>query len=79
MQVLLRARYGVVQCRQLEAKHGDVVLAVVNGEFTLKRYHKTNGTIMLMAENPAYAPIEFVEGDEMQIWGVVKHSIRNHG
>jgi DNA polymerase V len=67
----------IIVDRALEAKHGDVVLAVVNGEFTLKRYHATNGTVMLMAENPAYAPIEFVEGDEMQIWGVVKHSIRN--
>jgi DNA polymerase V len=67
----------IIVDRALDPKHGDVVLAVVNGEFTLKRYHNREGTILLKAENPNYPPIAFVEGDEMQIWGVVKHSIRN--
>lgn len=67
----------IVVDRSLEVKHGHIVLAVVNGEFTLKRYHQINGKILLNAENPAYDPIEFTEGDEMQIWGVVKNSIRD--
>lgn len=67
----------IVVDKSLEPKHGDVVLAIVNNEFTLKRYSNVKGKIMLVAENPAYEPIEFIEGDEMQVWGVVKHSIRN--
>ena len=67
----------VVVDRSLDAAPGDVVLACINGDFTLKRYCKENGVIWLKAENPAYPPIHFSEGDEMQIWGVVKHSIRN--
>jgi DNA polymerase V len=67
----------IIVDRSLEAKHGDIVLAVVNGDFTLKRYCVKRGTVTLVSENPAYAPIVFIEGDEMQIWGVVKNSIRN--
>lgn len=70
----------VVIDRSLDAQPGDVVLACVNGEFTLKRYckDKQTGKIWLKAENPAYAAIHFSEGDEMEVWGVVKHSVRHH-
>ncbi len=67
----------IIVDRSLEVRQNAIVLAAVNGEFTLKRYHRKNKKIFLMAENPVYKPIEFREGDEMQIWGVVKHSIRN--
>lgn len=60
-----------------DAKHGDIVVAVVNGEFTLKRYINNNGVITLVAENTNYSPITFKDGDEMSIWGVVKHCIKD--
>jgi len=60
----------------IEAKHGDVVVAEVNGEFTLKRLYRRGGKLELRAENPAYAPIVFREGDELVVFGVVVWSLK---
>ena len=57
--------------RSLLADHQSVVIAVIDGEFTVKRLHKRGGKIRLLAENPDFAPIEFKDGQELQIWGVV--------
>jgi DNA polymerase V len=63
--------------KSLEATDGSLVVAVVNGEFTLKRFSQRNGFPELLAENPAFPPIRFQEGDELRIWGVVKHAIKD--
>jgi DNA polymerase V len=61
--------------RSIPALHGSIVIAVVNGELTVKRLHHLAGEIRLEAENPAYAPIE-VSGDmELWCWGVVTSAI----
>lgn len=57
--------------RSLEAKHGDIVIAVVDSELTVKRLEKRRGRIRLIAENPVYPPIEFKDGQELTTWGVV--------
>lgn len=57
--------------RSVEAKHGHIVLAVINNEYTVKRLYACDGVIELHAENPAYPPILFQEYDELQVWGVV--------
>lgn len=62
--------------RALEPRHGDIVIAVVDGELTIKRLEKRRGKIRLIAENPAYAPIEFKEGQELVSWGVVTSVIQ---
>lgn len=62
--------------RALEARHGDIVIAVVDGELTVKRLEKRRGKIRLIAENPTYDPIEFKEGQELVIWGVVTSIIQ---
>lgn len=62
--------------RALEAKHHDIVIAVVDGEMTVKRLDKQRGRIRLLAENPAYEPIEFQDGQELTIWGVVTSVIQ---
>lgn len=62
--------------RALEPRHGDIVIAVVDGELTVKRLEKRRGKIRLIAENPAYAPIEFKDGQELVIWGVVTSVIQ---
>ncbi|SFL94710.1 LexA family protein [Nitrosomonas communis] len=57
--------------RSVEPKHGHIVLAVINNEYTVKRLYACNGVIELHAENPAYPPIRFRENEELQVWGVV--------
>ena len=51
--------------------HRTIVIAVVDGEFTVKRLYKRGNRIKLLAENPDYPAIEFKDGQELQIWGVV--------
>lgn len=57
--------------RSLAATHRSVIIAVVDGEFTVKRLYKRAGKIRLLAENSDFAPMEFSEGQELQVWGVV--------
>ena len=65
--------------RSLTPTHRAIVIAVVDGEFTVKRLYKRAGKIRLLAENPEYSPIELQDGQELQVWGVVTsviHSLR---
>lgn len=55
---------------------GSIVVALVDGEFTLKRYRRRGSRVWLQAENPAYPDIELGEGMSFEVWGVVSHSIR---
>ena len=57
--------------RSIEPKHGHIVLAVINNEYTVKRLYICDGVVELHAENPAYPPIRFKEHEELQVWGVV--------
>ena len=68
----------VVVDRALKAKHNDIVVAVVDGEYTIKRLYKYRGRIELRPENPNYQPITFSEGNELQIWGVVVGVVRRY-
>ena len=68
----------VVVDRALKAKHNDIVVAVVDGEYTIKRLYKYRGRIELRPENPDYQPITFTEGNELQIWGVVTGVVRKY-
>lgn len=61
--------------RSLTPFHGHIVIAVVDGEFTVKRLFKRGGITRLIAESPDYVPIEFSEGQELLIWGVVTNVI----
>ncbi|MCG3146447.1 MAG: Protein UmuD [Gammaproteobacteria bacterium] len=63
--------------RSLEAGHGDIVVAVVDGELTVKRLWRRGGRVRLLAENPAYAPIDLKDGQELAVWGVVTNIIRS--
>jgi DNA polymerase V len=61
--------------RSIEPRHGHIVMAVINSEYTVKRLYNLNGVIELRAENPAYPPIRFREHDELQVWGVVTGAV----
>ena len=64
--------------RSVNPCHGHYVLAVVDGEYTLKRLHNQNGVIELHPENPAFSPIRLVDGQELQLWGVVTAVVRKY-
>ena len=61
----------IVVDRSLEAKSGDIVVAILDGEFTIKRFRCNGSSIELLPENPKYRKIILNEGMEMTIWGVV--------
>ena len=42
--------------RAVTAVSGSIVIAVVNGDLTIKRLHQQQGQVSLVPENPAYAP-----------------------
>ena len=57
--------------KSLEARDGSIVVAVIDGDLTVKRLRRRNGEVHLMPENPKYQPI-FVSNDQaFLIWGVV--------
>jgi DNA polymerase V len=53
----------------------QIVVAMIDGEFTVKRFRKRNGKITLEAENPAFQAIEVGEDQELTIWGAVTYII----
>jgi DNA polymerase V len=54
----------------------SIVLALVDGEFTLKRYRKRRGRVWLEAENASFEDLEITEEMAFEVWGVVTNSIR---
>jgi DNA polymerase V len=63
--------------RSLEAQSGSVVIAVINGELTVKRLVTKGDEVWLMPENPDFQPLQITEGMELQVWGVVAHVIHS--
>jgi DNA polymerase V len=61
--------------RSLEPVTGRIIVAVVNGEFTVKRLKIVDGVMRLEAENPAYPDIAIPEGSDFQVWGVVTYVV----
>ena len=63
--------------RSLKPSHGKIVIAVVDGQMTVKRLHKRSGKLILMPENNHFKPIEITESMTLEIWGVVVTSIHS--
>ena len=68
----------VVVDRALTPKHDDIVVAVVENEYTIKRFCRRGGRVELRPENPAYPVITFSEDTELMIWGVVVGVVRRY-
>lgn len=60
--------------RSLEPRHGRVVLAIVNNDFTLKILHWTGTTYELHPANDDFEPIRFKQDEQLQIFGVADGS-----
>ena len=67
--------------RAVRPQENHIVIAAVNGELTVKRlvFARNPGsavaTMLLVAENPQYAPIPIVEGTDCYVGGVVRYVI----
>jgi DNA polymerase V len=62
--------------KSLTPVSGHIVIAVVDGDLTVKRLIKRGGKIMLKPENARLKQIEFIDGQELQVWGVVTSTIK---
>jgi DNA polymerase V len=56
--------------------NGDIVIAVLDGELTIKRLHTAKGVITLVPENSAFQPITITSHQDFIIWGVVTGCVR---
>lgn len=61
--------------RSQSAAYGDVIIAVLDGEFTVKRLGKIEGQDALIPHNRNMVPIIIAEGQEVQVWGVVRWNL----
>jgi DNA polymerase V len=61
--------------RSLEPAQNKIVIAVLNGELTVKRIRYERQRVYLMPENPDYPAISVNEGMELQVWGIVTNVI----
>ena len=61
--------------RALEAQNNTIVLAILDGEFTVKRIQKKGQELYLKPENSKFKPIQITEEMNFQVWGVVTHII----
>ncbi|MBD1555156.1 LexA family protein [Pseudomonas typographi] len=68
----------VVVDRAIEPAHGHIVIAAINGEPLCKRLHRRGQEVALLSENRRFPPRYILDGDELQIWGVVTFSVRSH-
>jgi DNA polymerase V len=61
--------------RSIKPKNEHIVLAILDGEFLVKRYSIQQGKVYLKPENPKYQPIEINPQQDFRIWGVVTYCI----
>lgn len=57
--------------RAVTPTHGKIVVAVINGEFTIKRLAYRQGACFLESANGSFAPIEVSDCSDNCVWGVV--------
>ncbi len=62
--------------RSRTAVHGKIVVAVINGELTVKRFYRWADRVELRPDNDAYPPINIAEDADLYIWGVVTGVVR---
>jgi DNA polymerase V len=62
--------------KSLTPSSGDIVIAVIDGEMTVKRLINRDGKVILKPENSRFKEIELKEGQELQVWGVVTSTVK---
>lgn len=67
----------IVVDRSIQPKHRHIVLAVVDGEPTVKRLVRRGGRLFFVNENRTLPPFTVNEGTEISVWGVVTWTLRD--
>lgn len=62
--------------RALQARDGDIVIASVHGEFTVKRLEMQEGRVRLVPENPHFEAIEITGDSDAEFFGVVSSVVK---
>ncbi len=62
--------------KSLTPSSGDIVIAVLDGELTLRRLIKHGSKVILKPENPRFKEVELKEDQEFQVWGVVTSTVK---
>lgn len=65
--------------RALEPRSGNIVVAALDGELTVKRLRREAGRLYLAPENPDYPPLEIPPEASLYVWGVVTYVIHKAG
>ena len=61
--------------RSLPVAEGNIVIAILNGEFTVKQIFHSNDGCILKAANPAYSDIIIDSESDLEVWGIVRWAI----
>jgi DNA polymerase V len=62
--------------RSLSPASGDIVIAMVDGEVTVKRFVQNGAVVSLMPANPLFRELEFKDEQILEIWGVVTSMVK---
>ena len=62
--------------KAITPRHNHIVVAIVDGDFTVKRLYQRLGRTKLKAANPTFPDIVPKDGQTLEIWGVVTSSIK---
>jgi DNA polymerase V len=61
--------------RSLKLVNGKIIVAILNGDLLVRRYHKNFSSAFLIPENERYKTINLAEFSDFALWGVVTYAI----
>jgi DNA polymerase V len=61
--------------RSLKLANGKIIVAVLNGELLVRRFHKNFSSAFLIPENARYKNINLAEFSDFSVWGIVTYAI----
>lgn len=64
--------------KSLEPFNGAVIIAIIDGEFTVKTFIKKGEKVTLYPANEKYKPIEISEINDFRVWGIVTSAIHQY-
>src|SRR5687767_1398784 len=65
--------------RSLKLVNGKIIVAILNGELLVRRFHQNFSSAFLIPDNNRYKPVNLAEFSDFKMWGVVVYSIHSLG